>query len=80
MKEKRIAGTKPVCEKVSGWISWCSCGYSKKQPFCDGAHRDTEPGLVSVKTNFEEEKEVWFCMCKQTKDPNGFCDGSHNNL
>ncbi|MFT4651259.1 MAG: CDGSH-type Zn-finger protein, partial [Flavobacteriales bacterium] len=21
---------------------WCSCGQSKKQPFCDGSHKGTE--------------------------------------
>ena len=20
---------------------WCSCGFSKTQPFCDGSHKDT---------------------------------------
>ena len=59
--------------------SWCSCGYSNNQPFCDGSHKIFAPGYKSVKYLAEEEKEVRFCGCKQTKNP-VFCDGSHNNL
>jgi CDGSH-type Zn-finger protein len=28
---------------------------------------------------FEEEKEIWFCQCKHTKNA-PFCDGSHKEL
>jgi len=56
---------------------WCSCGKSKNQPFCDGAH---------VGSNFEpvaftpdKSGPVYVCQCKYTKNP-PFCDGSHNDL
>ncbi|MFV2057743.1 MAG: CDGSH iron-sulfur domain-containing protein, partial [Thiohalomonadales bacterium] len=26
---------------------WCACGKSKKQPFCDGSHADTDFTTVS---------------------------------
>ena len=54
---------------------WCSCGLSKKQPFCDGSHKvgDFKPIKYLAKSN----KIVWFCGCKRTKHQ-PFCDGSHS--
>ena len=43
---------------------WCSCGLSKNQPFCDGAHKGT--AFSPVKYEATESKRVLFCMCKQT--------------
>jgi CDGSH-type Zn-finger protein len=54
---------------------WCSCGKSAKQPFCDGAHKDT--GMTPVKFDATETKKVFFCGCKATaKAP--MCDGAHS--
>ena len=60
--------------------SWCSCGLSEKEPFCDSAHKKIE-GLPfrSVKVTFDKAQVVWFCQCKRTKTP-PFCDGTHNTL
>jgi CDGSH-type Zn-finger protein len=60
--------------------SWCSCGLSEKEPFCDSTHKNIE-GLPfrSVKVVFETPQVVWFCQCKRTKTP-PFCDGSHNKI
>ncbi len=63
--------------------SWCSCGYSQKQPFCDGAHKnhtntDGSPVSKSVAYIAEKDQDIYFCGCKKTS--NGvFCDGSHNS-
>jgi len=54
--------------------SWCSCGLSANQPYCDGAHKGTD--FTPVKFIAEESKDVYFCTCKKTQNP-GFCDGSH---
>ncbi|KAI8516025.1 CDGSH iron-sulfur domain-containing protein 3, mitochondrial [Branchiostoma belcheri] len=54
--------------------AWCSCGLSKKQPFCDGAHKTV--GMTPVRFKMEETREVWLCGCKQTSD-RPFCDGTH---
>ena len=54
---------------------WCSCGKSKKQPFCDGSHKGTE--FLPLVFKAEQSKKVFFCTCKQTKDQ-PLCDGSHN--
>ena len=60
--------------------SWCTCGLSDKQPFCDGQHKQIE-GMPyrSIKIQFDKEEEVWLCQCKQTKTP-PFCDGSHKQV
>jgi CDGSH-type Zn-finger protein len=59
--------------------SWCSCGLSKIQPFCDGAHKGNDQGFKSVKYLADETKIINFCGCKQSK--NGmFCDDSHTKM
>lgn len=57
--------------------SWCSCGLSKKQPFCDGSHGST--GMFPKSVEFTEKKKVSWCVCKATATP-PFCDGSHKNF
>ena len=54
---------------------WCRCGRSRRQPFCDGAHKGTEftPQKFEATTN----RILWFCGCKRTTTP-PFCDGSHS--
>ncbi len=53
---------------------WCACGKSARQPFCDGAHKDT--GMTPVKYDATESKKVFFCGCKASaKQP--MCDGAH---
>jgi len=56
--------------------SWCACGLSQKQPFCDGSHRK-ERKFKSLKYLATETKEVFFCGCKMTRQQ-PFCDGSHS--
>lgn len=60
--------------------SWCSCGLSEKEPFCDSTHKNIE-GMPfrSVKVTFDKAQVVWFCQCKRTKTP-PFCDDTHNSL
>ena len=56
---------------------WCRCGRSKKQPFCDGAHKDT--GIAPVAYTAEKSGTHYLCGCKQTgTEP--LCDGTHNKL
>ena len=75
-----IAQPKPclITLKAGRTYHWCSCGRSKKQPFCDGSHAGTgfEPLAYKAETDGEE---VLFCGCKNTKTP-PFCDGAHTNL
>ena len=66
---------KVIVEKEKTY-SWCACGLSLKQPFCDGTHKK-EGKFKSLKYLSEESKETYFCGCKRTKQP-PFCDGSHS--
>ena len=58
--------------------SWCTCGLSQKQPFCDGSHKK-ESKFKSLKFLAEEDKEIYFCGCKMTSNA-PFCDGTHIKL
>ncbi len=57
---------------------WCACGLSKKQPFCDGAHK-IDRNFKSVKYLAKSDEVVFFCGCKITQQP-PFCDKSHSKL
>ncbi len=67
----------PVELEAGKTYFWCACGRSRKQPFCDGSHKDT--GISPVAYSAPEAKKVWFCGCKSTKK-SPLCDGSHNAL
>ena len=71
---------KPIPREVEkdGNYFWCSCGKSKKQPFCDGSHRK-EGKFKSCKFLAEETKEIYLCGCKMTGHI-PFCDDSHLKL
>ncbi|XP_067440429.1 CDGSH iron-sulfur domain-containing protein 3, mitochondrial-like [Thunnus thynnus] len=56
--------------------AWCSCGHSKKQPFCDGAHRTNAPSFSPLRFTPDRDRTVMLCACKQTKNA-PYCDGSH---
>ncbi|KAM4691911.1 CDGSH iron-sulfur domain-containing protein 3, mitochondrial [Rhinophrynus dorsalis] len=62
--------------KAGKTYPWCSCGHSKKQPFCDGSHRKATSGLSPLRFTPTQDKVVWLCGCKQTKTP-PYCDGTH---
>jgi CDGSH-type Zn-finger protein/mannose-6-phosphate isomerase-like protein (cupin superfamily) len=63
--------------KAGKRYSWCSCGRSGMQPFCDGSHAGT--GFQPVAFKAERDEEVILCGCKHTGTP-PFCDGTHSNL
>ena len=51
--------------------TWCGCGRSHSQPFCDGTHASLAMKRVvnggPVKYIAPEDREIWFCMCKQVR-------------
>ena len=63
-------------------IYFCSCGQSKKFPYCDGSHRAYNAAngtsLVPIPITNEDaaDKDVWACMCGHSKN-RPFCDGAH---
>ena len=69
----------PIPHKVEKEKSyfWCSCGKSKKQPFCDGSHTGTD--FKPLEYVAEKTETQYFCTCKKTKNK-PLCDGSHNHL
>ena len=77
-KKPHIADKSPMVFEIKpGGYFWCSCGLSKKQPYCDGSHSGT--GFSPMYFEEKEKRRVALCLCKQTcKSP--FCDGAHKNL
>ncbi|CAB4014097.1 CDGSH iron-sulfur domain-containing 3, mitochondrial [Paramuricea clavata] len=72
-----VAAKEPfVVELEAKRYSWCSCGRSKKQPFCDGSHKKT--GLSPLRFKLEESEMKVLCGCKQTSTP-PYCDGTHKS-
>lgn len=72
----KIVALQPMVMTLApGRYSWCSCGYSKKQPFCDDSHRleENATNRRSYKYEVLEESKLVFCMCKHTGNP-PFCD------
>lgn len=79
MTEAVIAARTPIGVDLEQGkrYSWCSCGRSAKQPFCDGSHKETAFTPLRHEATASEKK--FFCACKQTKTP-PFCDGAHKSL
>ncbi|KAL7405084.1 hypothetical protein ABVT39_023572 [Epinephelus coioides] len=73
-----IPSKKPFKVELIGGkrYSWCTCGHSKKQPFCDGAHKTKAKGLTPLRFVPEKDATVWLCGCKYTNNP-PYCDGTH---
>lgn len=79
IKKGIIAAREPaIFECDIGSYSWCSCGHSFKQPFCDGSHRNKSV-LKSIKFEVNKKKIIALCQCKQTENP-PYCDGTHLEL
>ena len=53
---------------------WCSCGLSKKQPFCDNSHIGTKFKPISFVPKPQTINLI--CACKYTTSP-PYCDGTH---
>ena len=64
-------------ELAPGDYWWCACGLSKRQPFCDGSHKETS--FVPIPYTASLSGDVYFCGCKASKNK-PLCDGSHKAL
>uniref|UniRef100_A0A6M2E2C5 Putative cdgsh iron sulfur domain-containing protein 3 n=1 Tax=Amblyomma tuberculatum TaxID=48802 RepID=A0A6M2E2C5_9ACAR len=78
VRKGQIAKRIPTFVKLEAdkTYSWCACGLSKKQPFCDGSHKAKEPVIGPVKFTVKETKKYLICRCKQTNN-RPFCDLTH---
>ena len=57
---------------------WCTCGLSKKQPWCDFSHLKAKTSFRPIKWTVPENQKIFsICQCKYTKGP-PLCDGAHN--
>ncbi len=75
-KPVRASNTPYACDVQAGkTYYWCSCGQSRKQPFCDGSHQGS--AFAPVAWTATETGKAWFCGCKATGKP-PLCDGSHS--
>ena len=79
MNSPKIASLYPIMTEIKKDVEYyyCTCGYSQKQPFCDGAHKKTSfsPLVFSSPVNSHEA----LCRCKQTRLA-PYCDGKHAKL
>ena len=78
-KQPIIAAKHPIGVELTEGESytWCRCGQSGNQPFCDGSHRGS--GLSPLSFQAEESGTAYLCQCKTTRNP-PYCDGSHQKL
>jgi CDGSH-type Zn-finger protein len=78
--DKPVAAGKapiPVTLDAGRDYYWCTCGQSKKQPFCDGSHKGSSLAPLAFQSAGAGEK--YLCTCKATRNP-PYCDGSHKQL
>lgn len=79
MPEPKIAQKEPykVALEAEKKYSWCTCGESSTQPFCDGTHK-VAMEFKSLPIFVNESKDYFLCGCKKTSTP-PFCDGTHKS-
>lgn len=79
MEKPVIAGKEPITLNLNKGetYSWCTCGRSKDQPFCDGSHEGTS--FTPLSFTAENDGPAALCTCKLTKTP-PYCDGAHLSI
>ncbi len=76
-KSKKVQQMPIAVELKTGeTYSWCTCGKTAKEPFCDGSHVGSSFSPLEFTVN--EDKTAFLCSCKKTKKT-PYCDGSHES-
>lgn len=78
-KEPKIASKNPVKVFLEDGESYtfCTCGHSTNQPFCDGSHSGT--GFVPQTFTAKKDGAAYLCQCKHSANQ-PYCDGKHKDL
>jgi CDGSH iron-sulfur domain-containing protein 3 len=74
MSDNKFSPIAVALEKDKNY-SWCTCGHSINQPFCDGSHK-AQNATPPMRFSCEEDKNAHLCTCKLTSNP-PYCDGTH---
>ena len=79
MEKPVVAAKGPIAARIESGREyyWCTCGRSRRQPYCDGSHKPTS--FLPLPFRVGESGEKYLCACKQTANP-PWCDGSHHQL
>lgn len=72
--EKTTVLEPAILELKAGDYLYCTCGYSKNQPFCDGSHHGTK--FQPTKFTVKRDRQLKLCQCKLCKK-SPYCDDSH---
>ena len=56
---KKALKEEVVFVEVDKRYSWCSCGLSQNQPFCDGTHKEKGESLP-VRMWFDRDQKIFF--------------------
>lgn len=77
MSQAQIASRMPYAVEVEKGktYTWCACGRSRTQPYCDGSHEGS--GLKPLQFIAKHSEKIWLCGCKRSRHA-PFCDGAHN--
>ena len=69
-----VANNKPITVTLGKGeaYTFCTCGRSSQQPFCDGSHVGTD--FKPQKVVAEEAGDAYLCQCKHSSNL-PFCDG-----
>jgi CDGSH iron-sulfur domain-containing protein 3 len=70
-------GTAPLAiDETPGPKAYCTCGWSERLPYCDGAHKRNDTGCVPFKCAVAEAGKKWVCQCQRSGNL-PWCDGTH---